>query len=294
MIAAAEEIMSQPRCWADAAALASRAAGLPGAGERVAVVGCGTSYNIALSYASGREASGCGETDAWFASEMSGYRAYDRYVFISRSGTTTELIDAANRLGHAVPLTVITADADSAIVESADSVVVLDFADEESVVQTRFATSVMVLLRATLGEDCDAIVSDGQLAIDLPLPASALDATRFSFLGIGWTLGLAYEAALKVREASQSWSEAYQSMEFRHGPISGADSSSVVWSLGALPVGLESELESTGALVVESDLDPLAELIRVQRLAVELATLRGLDPDHPRHLSRSVILREPA
>ncbi|CAM5647385.1 hypothetical protein SALBM311S_07571 [Streptomyces alboniger] len=37
-------------------------------------------------------------------------------------------------------------------------------------------------------------------------------------------------------------------------------------------------------------LDPLAELVRVQRLAVAVAAARGLDPDRPRHLSRSVIL----
>ena len=36
--------------------------------------------------------------------------------------------------------------------------------------------------------------------------------------------------------------------------------------------------------------DPLAELVVVQRLAVALAAARGLDPDNPRHLTRSVIL----
>jgi glucosamine 6-phosphate synthetase-like amidotransferase/phosphosugar isomerase protein len=34
----------------------------------------------------------------------------------------------------------------------------------------------------------------------------------------------------------------------------------------------------------------MVELLRVQRTAVKLAVLKGLDPDRPRHLSRSVIL----
>jgi glucosamine 6-phosphate synthetase-like amidotransferase/phosphosugar isomerase protein len=34
----------------------------------------------------------------------------------------------------------------------------------------------------------------------------------------------------------------------------------------------------------------MAELVRVQRLAVALAAARGLDPDRPRNLSRSVVL----
>jgi fructoselysine-6-P-deglycase FrlB-like protein len=34
----------------------------------------------------------------------------------------------------------------------------------------------------------------------------------------------------------------------------------------------------------------MAELVLIQRMAVELAEARGLDPDHPRHLTRSVVL----
>jgi CRISPR-associated protein Cas5a/b/c len=34
----------------------------------------------------------------------------------------------------------------------------------------------------------------------------------------------------------------------------------------------------------------MAELVKAQRLAVALAAARGLDPDRPRNLSRSVIL----
>jgi len=45
-----------------------------------------------------------------------------------------------------------------------------------------------------------------------------------------------------------------------------------------------------GAIVVQSGLDPVADLIRVHRLAVLLATSRGIDPGLPRHLSRSVVL----
>jgi hypothetical protein len=34
----------------------------------------------------------------------------------------------------------------------------------------------------------------------------------------------------------------------------------------------------------------MAELIRIQRSAVAVAFARGLDPDHPRNLTRSVVL----
>ncbi|MGW0466350.1 hypothetical protein ACWDX6_13880 [Streptomyces sp. NPDC003027] len=38
----------------------------------------------------------------------------------------------------------------------------------------------------------------------------------------------------------------------------------------------------------------MAALVRAQRLAAALAARRGLDPDRPRHVSRSVILSGPA
>ena len=42
--------------------------------------------------------------------------------------------------------------------------------------------------------------------------------------------------------------------------------------------------------MLQAKLDPLAELIRIQRLAVALAERRGLDPDRPAHLERAVVL----
>jgi len=111
-----------------------------------------------------------------------------------------------------------------------------------------------------------------------------------TFLGSGWTWGLAQEAALKCREAAGLWVEAYPAMEYRHGPIAIAQPGRAVWALGPLPDGLTEDIERTGATLVRSDRDPQAELVLVQRFAVEAARQRGLDPDHPRSLTRSVIL----
>ncbi|HEY8339688.1 MAG TPA: hypothetical protein VIK95_07455, partial [Egibacteraceae bacterium] len=122
------------------------------------------------------------------------------------------------------------------------------------------------------------------------LPAAARDAEQLTFLGRGWTCGIAQEAALKLREASGAWTEAYPAMEYRHGPISISGPNRVTWMFGTPPDGLSAEVARTGGTFIPSELDPLAELVVVQRLAVERAVARGLDPDRPRHLSRSVIL----
>jgi fructoselysine-6-P-deglycase FrlB-like protein len=288
------EIADQPACWRRAAELAAApvvAAGLPAPGERVAVVGCGTSLFIARSYAALREGAGHGETDAFAASELPPGRRYDRVVALTRSGTTTEVLELLGRLRGTVAISAVTADPDTPVMSAADQVVVLDFADERSVVQTRFATTALALFRAHLGEDLTNPIADAERAVHAPLPEGVADRTQFTFLGSGWTIGLADEAALKMREASLSWTESYPTMEYRHGPIAITDDGSAVWMFGPAPAGLADEVTATGGLWVQQDLDPAASLITVQRLAVARGIARGLDPDVPRHLSRSVILR---
>ena len=118
------EVASQPACWRRAAELAVEVAGLlPASGERVAVAGCGTSWFMAQSYASAREQSGQGETDAFAASEMPLRRRYDRVLVLSRSGTTTEILQLLDHIGRKVPTVVITASAASPAASAAMSAV---------------------------------------------------------------------------------------------------------------------------------------------------------------------------
>ncbi|WP_234373124.1 SIS domain-containing protein [Streptomyces sp. H-KF8] len=302
------EIASQPAVWRRAAeTLPRQAAALPRRGERVAVVGCGTSWFMAQSYAVLRETGGHGETDAYAASEFPLGRRYDRVLAITRSGTTTEVLDLLHRMKGTVATGAVTADPATPVMRAADAVAVLDFADEESVVQTRFATANLALLRAHLESEgalpagvrpLDAAIRDAERAVAQPLDTALTGAEQVTFLGTGWTCGLALEAALKMREAAGAWTEAYPAMEYRHGPISITGPGRVAWAFGELPEGLAGDVARVGgALVADStgtpaSLDPLADLVRAQRLAVALAEARGYDPDRPRNLTRSVVLRD--
>ncbi|HET9970507.1 MAG TPA: SIS domain-containing protein [Streptosporangiaceae bacterium] len=285
-----QEVASQPACWREAALLADGLAGLlPASGERVAVAGCGTSWFMAQAYAAAREEAGQGETDAFAASEMPAGRRYDRVLVLSRSGTTTEIVQLLDRLRGRVPTVAITAVSGTPVAQAADAVIELAFADEESVVQTRFATTELALLRAHLGFDPGPAAAEAEEVLAAAVPPALLAARQFTFLGTGWTYGLANEAALKLREAAGMWTEAYPAMEYRHGPVSVTGQESVVWLFGPPPDGLAAEIAAAGGTAWFGG-DPLAELVRVQMLAVGLARARGLDPDRPRNLTRSVIL----
>lgn len=283
-----DEISSQPETWAEAEKLAATmTAALPQDGERVAFVGCGTSWFVAMSAAVRRETLGYGESDAFAASEFPLRRTYDRVIAISRSGTTTEVIDLLARVEG--PTTLITAVLDTPAASYADQTITLPFADEQSVVQTRFATTVLALLRAHLGEDLTDAISDARHALTIDVTALTA-ADQCTFVATGWAVGLTYEAALKTREAAQFWSESYPAMDYRHGPVAIAQPGRLVWSLGGTPEGLRAQVEATGATFLDHDLDPLAALVAAQRFAVALAVTKGLDPDRPRALTRSVIL----
>ena len=292
------EIASQPAIWRLAADLGSESAtkaALVAPGERVLAIGCGTSAHVALSYAVLREEAGLGLTDYAYASQLPGSsHDYDRVIAFSRSGTTTEILDALGSLPASWHRVVVTGVTDSPVAALADDVVDLGFADETSVVQTRFPTATLVAVRVGTGEldgpATSALIAQGEDALRAALPEGLAEVEHVVYLGTGWALGIAHEAALKVRESALAWSESYPSADYRHGPLAVAGDRSLVTMLGDVPDGLPADVAATGARVRVGERDPLAELVLAQRVALELARLRGQDPDVPRHLTRSVVL----
>lgn len=290
----AAEIATQPDDWAHAVATAARHREiLPAPGERVAVFGCGTSLFMSRAIAELRESGGHGQTDAWPASALRD-RDYDRYLVICRSGTTTEVVDALRALPDGVPRAVITSSPGTPVLDLADAILI-DDVDERSVVQTRFATTALAILRSHLGEDLAPVIAQGR-AVLAEDPARQLadvrHAEQISFIGMGLGAALAEESGLKLRESCQSWTEAYLATEWRHGPIAIAKPGRAVWAFGPLPAGVAADVASTGAHFEHRDIDPMADLLRVQRLCVLRAADLGLDADHPRGLARSVILHQ--
>jgi glucosamine--fructose-6-phosphate aminotransferase (isomerizing) len=147
------------------------------------------------------------------------------------------------------------------------------------------------------------------------------DFAKFVFIGQGPFYGLACESMLKIKEMALFASEAYHSLEFRHGPISMADSSMLVTcflsergrqeelnllgevrALGARTL-VVCEKADTGIRAVSDhilDLDSgLPEFHRLvlglpvtQLMAYHAARKKGLDPDHPRNLNQVVEIRK--
>src|SRR5262249_43200604 len=210
MLKIEHELASQPLTWRKAAQEASGAAErLPKPGERLAIIGCGTSYYIAQAMAALREAARHGETDAYAASEALLTRDYDAVLAVSRSGTTTEVLTALERVRSTAKKIAICAVADSPLPAAVDDIILLDFADEGPVAQTRLAPGALGLFGAMLDEPINELSEAAEDALQQPLPSGLEDFNQIVFLARGWGIGVANEAALKLREAAGAWTEAY-------------------------------------------------------------------------------------
>jgi glucosamine 6-phosphate synthetase-like amidotransferase/phosphosugar isomerase protein len=194
-------------------------------------------------------------SDAFAASEAFVNRDYDAIIDLTRSGTTAEALELVQANRGRTLIVGIVGDAFSPLVDQVDDVTTLPFADAKSVVETMFASTALALLRSSFGQDLNTVMTDSDRAI----------------------------------AASQSWTESYPAMEHGHGPSSIAATGRVAWLFGKTPARLENAA-GTGARFVTSDLDPLAELIRAQKLGILRARAKGPNSDFPRHLARCVIL----
>lgn len=191
------------------------------------------------------------------------------------------------------PTVAVTGTPNSPVVELCESAILLDFADERSPMQTRFATSALTVLRTHLGGlDVGALADAAEKALEETLPVDCAKVKKFVFLGHGLGVGLAREAGLKLQEAAGAWTEAYPSTEFRHGPNSAIDAGSVVWAFSPAPAGLAESVQKAGAIFIQSERDPMVELVVAQRVAIALVENKGLDPDDILCGARSVIIPE--
>lgn len=279
------DIQEQPRLWRRALdEIGPARESIVASGERVLAIGCGASAHVAGSYAQVRERAGHGPTDAGIASEPRAWRDWDRVVAISRSGSTREVIHALKHVPDSAHKVLVTANPHSPAAEFADQVLDLSWTRGQSAMPTGFPTTFLIQARAALGNNIKSVALQAEkaMAAQLPLRSGIDQFDHFVFLGASWAYGLAQDAALKMRETAHAWTEAYHLFDYRHGPISIAGDQSLVWMLGSTDEALANDIRATGATVVLGIRDPLVDLLLVQRMAVDLAERRGIDPDNPR------------
>lgn len=331
------ELISQPDTWTRLIRrLQSGALRLPvdpGEYDEVLLLGSGTSHYLALATAdwmrrrglSARAVASCEVMLDPYETRPS--KARRLAIGFSRSGHSSELLLANDKLRAAgFTLLGISCSEGSAQLKQADHPVLVGEGHEDGLVMLRSFTSMLITAQWLLGNDADRLA-----LANLPNAGKAMLAQeesmrtlaesrafdRFVFLASGPQYPLAREAALKIQEMAIATSEAYHSLDYRHGPKACADQNTVVTLFAlsdrALGLALARDIRALGAtlIVIGSDAaayDGIAQavvvpeglvddeaaaavlMMPVQMFAFATALRRHQNPDAPVNLSKVVVL----
>jgi glucosamine--fructose-6-phosphate aminotransferase (isomerizing) len=288
--------------------------------EVIVFVGCGTSYNLALSLAALANASGRSAIAVpggeWVNSPQNYWARWQKahVVALSRSGETTETVAAAKASRAAgAYVTAITVEKASPLAANCDRVLAAETHPGEGIVMTSSSSLMLLLGLELLGHPVSPSLIDiarGLLdSLDAKLPALIADRSHFVFLGSGHFYGVALEGALKLMEMSQVFTQAFHPLEYRHGPISLVDDRTAAVMLynperREAEAKLATELQEKGARVIafggpgdasfDVPCDPalvgLACLPALQLLGERAAQAHNIDTVAPRHLTKVVTL----
>jgi glutamine---fructose-6-phosphate transaminase (isomerizing) len=288
--------------------------------ELTVFVGCGTSYNLALSLAALSNISGRPAIAApggeWLNRPGVFWPNWQKthVVALSRSGETTETVAAAkaSRAAGAF-VTAITVEPESALAKNCDRLVEAPTHSEEGIVMTVSASLMLLLGMELIGMEIPhslaGAAEDLARRVDAALPGLIDGRSHFVFLGSGPLYGVALEGALKLMEMSQIVTQGFHPLEYRHGPISLVDEKTAVvmlYSAGQrdAEAKLVAELQEKGATVIgfggpgdaafdiacDPALTGLCLLPALQILGERAAQARGIDTVTPRHLTKVVKL----
>jgi glutamine---fructose-6-phosphate transaminase (isomerizing) len=244
------------------------------------------------------------------------------FVAISQSGKSPDLLTASRAAKEGGATTVAFCNtADAPLMQLADVAVPLHAGAETSVAATK---SYLASLSA-IAQLVAAWSDDRELQRELrgtpellarawecdwtPVVETLRQAVNLFVVARGFGLGVAQEAALKLKETCGLHAEAFSSAEVKHGPMALVRAGFPVLAFTqddetrAGIAELAAEFATRGARVLMSGasaagvttlttvpahpvIEPLLAIQSFYRAANALALARGLDPDHPPHLHK--------
>ena len=247
-------------------------------------------------------------------------------IAVSQSGRTPEIVDTLAQMRDAgAGAVAVTNGEDSELATAAQVTVPLGAGPENAVPATKTVTaSILALTHVAAGlgrlpweSEAEQELPDHVAAVlsDDAATGAALDLLgelETVHVGRGFTLPVALEAALKVKETSRRPAHGYASGDFLHGPVAAVGLGSAVVAYAAMGPTFDDVLAVTRGMrargvpaVLVSDgpgdvdvpripvRDGLPEAlaavvlaVRAQQVAYALCLRGGLDPDHPAGLSK--------
>ena len=244
------------------------------------------------------------------------------FIAISQSGKSPDLLAATDSARAGGALTVALCNTpDSPLMQMVDVAVPLHAGTERSVAATKSyiaSLSCIVQLLANWQDSRDLSAALHQIPDQLarawecnwtPGVETLRDAVNLFVVARGFGLGIAQEAALKLKETCGLHAEAFSSAEVKHGPMAlvragfpllmfaqaddtraGLEELAAEFAARGARV-LLAGAEARGATLLPSIaahpvIEPILQIQSFYGMANALALARGLDPDRPPHLHK--------
>jgi glucosamine--fructose-6-phosphate aminotransferase (isomerizing) len=320
-----KEIMDQKHFVNESLASDVEAAkSLIGSHNRIDIVAAGTSYHAALMFAYLLSAGGK-YAQAYIASDypfIAKPQDDTLVVAITQSGETADVLQALRHAQNS-PKLAITNTVGSTVTRLAQATVFLNAGPEVGVAATKtFTTQLAVICKMIYGKQrleglSDLVGSMLEKETEIKKIAQKLaDKENAFFIARGRDVPIAYEASLKFKEITYIHSEAYPGGELKHGTLSLITDGVPVIALAPRDETLQKlfgnikEAKARGGMIIsvtddedvkkESDfcvelpritdpvLYPFALIVPLQLLAYHVSVLKGINPDRPRNLAKSV------
>ncbi|MCK4319720.1 glutamine--fructose-6-phosphate transaminase (isomerizing), partial [Candidatus Micrarchaeota archaeon] len=295
--------------------------------QDIDIVACGTSYHTSLHLKYLLEKFLSKRANAVIASEYQYTSSPSENTFvlaISQSGETADTMAAlryAKKKGaHIIAITNVVG---SSITRLADKTVFLNAGPEVSVAATKTFTSQLALAFKIVFPEKDfsevsEILKDSLHLSDKikEISKTLINKQNVFFIGRAQSFPITLEGALKFKEISYIHAEAYPGGELKHGPISLIEEKTPVIVFAPSDETVEKllgnirEVKARGAYVIsftdseeimnesdesiriitprEKEFYPFSFIIPLQLLAYHASVLRGINPDRPRNLAKSV------
>lgn len=280
---------------------------------RVKLVACGSSYYACMMAAHFMNKSGGYDTSAVYATEFTFTGFEDAVIFVSQSGETKDVIDALKSVldndrswksslddgwYEKLPIYVLQNKKQSTLSQLSQhsKVISMDVGVEVGVAATKTFVATVLQLSAMGGMEIDqdiiALSLDYYDKKKLKEFASIINCYENALiLGSGEYYPIALEGALKFKEVAYIHAEAMPADEIKHGPIALIDRRTISIVIGDTNDKIENnvkQIESRGGNVLRLNSGLWETLVELQHLSCDVALLRGLNPDKPRNLAKTV------
>jgi glucosamine--fructose-6-phosphate aminotransferase (isomerizing) len=292
--------------------------------DKVDIVAAGTSFHAGLMLALLLQSKGK-VAQAYIASDYPFIKTPDKktlVVAISQSGETMDVLSALRHAEECKKLA-LTNIVGSTITTLADKVVFLNAGPEVGVAATKtFTSQLAVIFKLFYGkEKLSGLSPLVESMLEQENSVKKIAQTLASkenvfFIARGRNVPIAYEASLKFKEITYIHSEAYPGGELKHGTLSLITEGVPVIALapkdetitklfgnikeararGGMLISVTNDeevmRESEHSILLPKNIDPVlypfALIIPLQLLAYHVSVLRGINPDRPRNLAKSV------